>query len=542
MGGGIADNTNTAAASLVQNSILVNNIASNTATAQWFNQGTVQPISAYNIIQGNLPSNITDEGGNLPNTNPLFLNTNDLDGADNKWGTPDDGIRLSPCSPAINSGIAFRNGVQVNSTLKDLINHSRLRQTVINRGAYEDMDISGYTETVNSTNSSVTADAECSDAAGWTHYVNVKDELLVLSIQKDGNPIGAIGDGTFIVKNATTNAFNTIATQISPSVAPYAPGYWFVANRYWGVTPTTQLHNNGSHVKVRMYYTATDENDLMLRLGHLPLPSDIIFYKMNGHTTNPLAPSNPNPALGHQGVPRALQCGNYGAWLYAYYTASDTVTWTNNSFNGIKYGEFEVKRFSGGGFGIVNGGPVLLPIKLLAFTGRVSGSNNVLDWKTASEQNSSHFIVERSTDGENFEMVGRVLAAGNSATILNYTFTDKAFTALLNYYRLRMTDKDGSYEYSKIIALERKPNKDGGYLQVTPNPANDAITINYQNIADNVRNMKLINELGQVLMDIPIQVDKISTANVATLPAAVYMIQLTTENNVLFIQKVVVTH
>ncbi len=40
--------------------------------------------------------------GNI-NADPLFVNTADLDGADNIWGTADDGLRLKATSPAINA-------------------------------------------------------------------------------------------------------------------------------------------------------------------------------------------------------------------------------------------------------------------------------------------------------------------------------------------------------------------------------------------------------------------------------------------------------
>ncbi|WP_276499796.1 hypothetical protein [Pontibacter litorisediminis] len=111
-----------------------------------------------------------------------------------------------------------------------------------------------------------------------------------------------------------------------------------------------------------------------------------------------------------------------------------------------------------------------LPVELSRFEGKATQSGISLDWETASEQNNSHFEVERSADGNTFELLGSVEGHGNSAVTLKYRFLDKHPHPGLNYYRLKQVDFDGQYEYSKVVAVTA--TEQAGKLQalLLPNP------------------------------------------------------------------------
>lgn len=100
-----------------------------------------------------------------------------------------------------------------------------------------------------------------------------------------------------------------------------------------------------------------------------------------------------------------------------------------------------------------------LPILLVDFTAKESNGSNILNWNTASEINSDHFNIERSTDGRNYYSIGRVNASGFSSTEVKYSFTDVSPADGKNFYRLVMTDRDGSFEYSKIVAVTNRKNQ-----------------------------------------------------------------------------------
>jgi hypothetical protein len=98
---------------------------------------------------------------------------------------------------------------------------------------------------------------------------------------------------------------------------------------------------------------------------------------------------------------------------------------------------------------------VTLPLHLLEFNGRLQNGNALLNWKTENEQNTSHFGIERSTDGRNYTTVGNVVAL-NQPGVHNYNYTDNSIAALavpVVYYRLKQKDIDGRFSYSRIVAL-----------------------------------------------------------------------------------------
>ncbi len=94
-----------------------------------------------------------------------------------------------------------------------------------------------------------------------------------------------------------------------------------------------------------------------------------------------------------------------------------------------------------------------LPVNLTSFSGKVQPSGIALKWNTATESNSSHFEITRSTDGNEFKNIGSVLSVGNSISLKSYSFTDNAPVAGVNYYQLQQKDLNGNSEKSEIIAV-----------------------------------------------------------------------------------------
>jgi len=97
--------------------------------------------------------------------------------------------------------------------------------------------------------------------------------------------------------------------------------------------------------------------------------------------------------------------------------------------------------------------PVPLPLILTKFTAQRNGTEALLKWQTAQEQNTRDFTIERSADGKTYTTIGVVAAAGNSNTPLDYTFSDLAPGKVSNYYRLKQSDLDGRFTYSPVRLL-----------------------------------------------------------------------------------------
>lgn len=94
---------------------------------------------------------------------------------------------------------------------------------------------------------------------------------------------------------------------------------------------------------------------------------------------------------------------------------------------------------------------VPLPIELVDFTANCGADDEVfLNWSTASEKNSSHFVIMNSDDGVNFKTVANINANGNSNSLKKYSYLLKPRRNYGKYFRLKMVDLNQSSRDSKI--------------------------------------------------------------------------------------------
>ncbi len=137
-----------------------------------------------------------------------------------------------------------------------------------------------------------------------------------------------------------------------------------------------------------------------------------------------------------------------------------------------------------------------LPVELLSFEASCDQPDVVLQWSTASEENSSHFAVERSEDGTDFKTIETVLAAGRSSSIIRYSVRDKGPVPVKAYYRLKQVDMNGQYTYSSLVITNCSPH---GSITLYPNPVSETLymQIKMENAART--KIKLFDKLGQLV-------------------------------------------
>jgi len=174
---------------------------------------------------------------------------------------------------------------------------------------------------------------------------------------------------------------------------------------------------------------------------------------------------------------------------------------------------------------------VPLPIRLLSFEGQNVGNENFLYWQTSAEVNSSHFEVERSEDNVNFVPIGEnVVAAGFSNTPKNYNLIDKNPVQGINYYRLRMLDKDGKVDYSNTIELFVNSLS---LIEIYPNPFDNQLIISTEGISGEVTFL-LYNEIGQCVSNQKwnlSEIDKhLQTISIENLSSGAYFYRFLSDN------------
>jgi len=167
------------------------------------------------------------------------------------------------------------------------------------------------------------------------------------------------------------------------------------------------------------------------------------------------------------------------------------------------------------------GGP--LPIELLSFTAVADNSTVVTSWSTASENNNDYFTVERSKDAIQFEFAGEVDGAGNSNTVRNYSFVDtKPFNGN-SYYRLKQTDYNGTYSYSKMVPVYIVRSN----FNIYPNPSDGQFVIELQEMQGQEVSVRIFDNASRQVYHEKLLVEKEQyTLNVdlKDFPAGLYSI------------------
>lgn len=118
-----------------------------------------------------------------------------------------------------------------------------------------------------------------------------------------------------------------------------------------------------------------------------------------------------------------------------------------------------------------------LPVTLVSFTGKLNNNRQTeLNWQTAGEVDNNYFVVQRSTDGANFDDLDFVAGNGDTDALINYAYVDNQVPDIAGnlFYRLKQVDFSGSFEYSPIIsvAVDRAPELKTASWKFFPNPTN----------------------------------------------------------------------
>ncbi|OFY94090.1 MAG: hypothetical protein A2491_19250 [Bacteroidetes bacterium RIFOXYC12_FULL_35_7] len=178
--------------------------------------------------------------------------------------------------------------------------------------------------------------------------------------------------------------------------------------------------------------------------------------------------------------------------------ASNVVSTSRTGMTG--FSQFAIGRRNNG---------ATLPIYLSQFSVSCSDNFAHLIWSTASEINNDYFILERSFDSENWELVAEIKGVGNSSSIENYEYIDKQTTFLQIYYRLSQVDYNGKKTVFNIVTTNclNNSNHQAGRLILFPNPACDYLSLVFSDVAEKTGKIEILDELGKKVFEKVIATD-----------------------------------
>lgn len=114
-----------------------------------------------------------------------------------------------------------------------------------------------------------------------------------------------------------------------------------------------------------------------------------------------------------------------------------------------------------------------LPVDLLSFTAKALEKSILLNWSATNAVDFEKFVVERSTNGKDFQPIAEIPSvAASRFSIDHYQYEDvEVQFNRTYYYRLKQADLDGSVKYSAMVHAILKSEQTAVLLY--PNPTHD---------------------------------------------------------------------
>lgn len=146
---------------------------------------------------------------------------------------------------------------------------------------------------------------------------------------------------------------------------------------------------------------------------------------------------------------------------------------------------------------IVSGLSQALPLTWVRFSGQCAPTGHVLDWAVGDEQDNDYFGIELSTDGKDFQEIGRVSANSNGNHA--YSYTNRQPAPAVSYYRIRQANRSGQYTYSKVVTIH--PCDDAaGYVRLVSNPAKGAVTLAIGAATETTGAVRIMDAHGRLIL------------------------------------------
>lgn len=162
-----------------------------------------------------------------------------------------------------------------------------------------------------------------------------------------------------------------------------------------------------------------------------------------------------------------------------------------------------------------------LPVTWLYFRAQTEPGQIRLDWATAIEDQNHQFVIERAQGQGAYEAIDSIPGAGNSSSVQQYSYTDRANLQGQIRYRLRQVDIDGRFSYSQELLVQLSNSSSS--IRLYPNPARDLVKIAGLKPGENCT-VSVFDMRGQRLLQQSLQAAQ--TVNISHLPTGQYLLRV----------------
>lgn len=175
-------------------------------------------------------------------------------------------------------------------------------------------------------------------------------------------------------------------------------------------------------------------------------------------------------------------------------------------------------------------GNATLPVQWKTFKAEKKDKQVLLTWETSAEQNTKHFTIQHSVNGQNWTNLGVVNAAGNSNVVKTYQFSHYMPSVMENFYRILQLDLDGKQSYSAVQKVAMPASATG--IKILGNPVSNG---QLQIYADMVGSVELLSVDGRAAFKGVMQ-QGITNINVAGFAKGTYILRANGQTRQVIVQ------
>lgn len=170
-----------------------------------------------------------------------------------------------------------------------------------------------------------------------------------------------------------------------------------------------------------------------------------------------------------------------------------------------------------------------LPVTLTRFKGLVENNTSaLLSWQIGESINFRQFEVEMSLDGINYSATGIVTYAAGKA---DYQFSQRMYSGVLYYFRLKLVDEDGAYKYSSIVTLRAQEIASESALVILTNPATAGSILKIKAGSNQSASLNIYDETGRLIRNKPVSLKAgtqlVEVPETNSLTPGTYLLQMT---------------
>jgi poly(beta-D-mannuronate) lyase len=167
---------------------------------------------------------------------------------------------------------------------------------------------------------------------------------------------------------------------------------------------------------------------------------------------------------------------------------------------------------------------IVTPVHLISFNAIQNNNLIQLHWKVENEINFLSYAIEKSNNGVNFENIGNITANNSN----NYIFEINNPNQLKQYFRLKLINQDGTFQYSSIVVIRLNDKTE---ISLYPNPAKDFVSINVNTLTPNTY-LVLNDFTGRIISKI-LLTETIANFSTRNLVTGMYTVQLLQNNQII---------